>query len=48
MARQRHTPDQILAKLRDADVPLGQGDSIADAARKLEVSEPAYHRARHQ
>jgi transposase-like protein len=27
---------------------LGQGDSIAEVARKLEVSEPTYHRWRHQ
>ena len=44
MARKRHTPDQILAKLRDADVLLAQGDSIAEVARKLEVSEQTYDR----
>ncbi|MGB0331069.1 MAG: transposase [Planctomycetota bacterium] len=48
MARQRHPPDQILAKLRDADVLLGRGDSIAQGARKLEVSERSYLRWRHQ
>ena len=48
MARKRHTPDQILGKLRDADVLLAQGDSIAEVARKLEVSEPTYHRWRNQ
>lgn len=42
------TPDQILAKLRDADVWLAQGDSIADVARKFEVSEQTYHRWRNQ
>ena len=48
MARKRHTPDQILGKLRDADVLLAQGESIAEVARKLEVSEPTYHRWRNQ
>ena len=48
MARKRHTPEQILAKLRDADVLLAQGDSIAEVARKLEVSEQTYHRWRNQ
>lgn len=48
MARKRHTPDQILAKLRDADVLLAQGLSTADVARKLEVSEQTYHRWRNQ
>lgn len=48
MAAKGHTPDQLLAKLRDSDLLLGQGDSIAEVARKLEVSEPTYHRWRHQ
>jgi len=48
MARKRHTPDQILSKLRDADVLLAQGESISEVARKLEVSEPTYHRWRNQ
>ena len=48
MARKRHTPDQILAKLSGADVLLAQGDSIAEVARKLEVSEQTYHRWRNQ
>lgn len=48
MARKRHTPEQILGKLRDADVLLAQGVPIADVARKLEVSEPTYHRWRNQ
>ena len=48
MARKRHTPDQILAKLRDADVLLAQGASVADVIRKLEVSEQTSHRWRNQ
>ncbi len=48
MARKRHTPEQILAKLRDADVLLSQGQSITDVARHLEVSEQTYHRWRAQ
>lgn len=48
MARKRHTPEQILGKLRDADVLLTQGESIAEVARKLEVSEQTYHRWRNQ
>lgn len=43
MARQRHSPDQILAKLRDADVMLADGRSLAEVAKKLEVSEQTYH-----
>ncbi len=39
MARRRHTPEQILAKLRDADVMLADGLSIAEIAKRLETSE---------
>ena len=48
MARRKHTPDQILAKLRDADVLLAEGLSIAEIAKRLEVSEQTYHRWRNQ
>ena len=48
MARKRHTPEQIPTKLRDADVLLSQGQSTADVARHLEVSEQTYHRWRAQ
>ena len=48
MARKRHTPDQILAKLRDAEVMQSQGLSMAEIARKLEVSEQTFHRWRNQ
>ncbi len=48
MARRRHTPDQILAKLRDADVLLADGKPLAEIAKRLEVSEQTYHRWRNQ
>ena len=41
-------PDQILAKLRDAGVFLSQGDSTAEAARKLELREQTDHRWRNR
>jgi putative transposase len=44
----RHTPDQILKKLRDADVLLSQGLPLAEIAKRLEVSEQTYHRWRNQ
>ena len=46
MARRKHTPDQILAKLRDADVMQAEGLTIAEIAKRLEVSEQTYHRWR--
>lgn len=48
MARRRHTPDQILAKLRDADVLAAEGLSTAEIAKRLEVSEQTFHRWRNQ
>ena len=48
MARRRHTPEQILAKLRDADVLLAEGLPLAEIAKRLEVSEQTYHRWRNQ
>jgi transposase-like protein len=48
MARRRHTPDQIVRKLREADRLLAEGAEVADVARHLEVSEATYHRWRNQ
>lgn len=48
MARRRHTPEQIVRKLREADRLLGEGAAIADVARHLEVSEATFHRWRNQ
>ncbi len=48
MARRRHTPEQIVRKLREADRLLGGGAEIADVARHLEVSEATFHRWRNQ
>jgi putative transposase len=48
MARRRHTPEQIVRKLREADRLLGEGADIAEVARHLEVSEQTYHRWRNQ
>jgi transposase-like protein len=46
MARRRHTPEQVIRKLREADRLLAEGADIADVARDLEVSEQTYHRWR--
>jgi putative transposase len=48
MKRRRHTPEQVIRKLREADRLLGEGKSIADACRHLEVSEQTFHRWRAQ
>ncbi len=48
MAIRRHSPEQILIKLRDADVMLSENLPIAEVAKKLGVSEQTYHRWRNQ
>jgi len=48
MKRRRHTPDQVVRKLREADVMLAQGADVAAICRHLEVPEPTYHRWRNQ
>jgi transposase-like protein len=46
--RSRHTPEQVIRKLREADKLLGEGKQVAEVARLLEVSENTYHRWRKQ
>jgi transposase-like protein len=48
MVRRRHTPEQIIRKLREADRLLAEGAEVAEIARHLEVSEQTYHRWRNQ
>ena len=44
--KKRHTPEQIVRKLREADAELAAGASISDVARKLGISEATLHRWR--
>ena len=48
MKRNRHTPEQIIGKLRDADAMLGSGQTIGQVVQHLGVSEQTYHRWRNQ
>ena len=47
MKRRRHTPEQIVRKLREVERLLGEGQTIAEAAKQVEISEQ-YHRWRNQ
>ena len=38
MKRRRHTPEQIVRKLREAERLLGEGQTIAEAAKQVEIS----------
>jgi putative transposase len=46
MPRKRTTPEQIISKLREAEVLLSQGQTVAYASRQLGVTEQTYYRWR--
>ena len=48
MSRKRPKPEEIVAKLRQADVLVGQGQSVAEAIRAIGVSEVTYYRWRRE
>ena len=48
MKRKRHTPEQIVRKLREGDRMLNEGTDLTEVLRHLEVSESSWHRWRAQ
>jgi putative transposase len=48
MKARRHSPEQIVRKLREADGLLAEGADVVEVCRHLEVSVPTYQRWRHQ
>ena len=46
MSRRKHTPEQIIHKLREAEVELGKGATVGQAAKKIGVTEQTYYRWR--
>jgi putative transposase len=48
MSRRRHTPEQVVRKLREADRLLGEGMELPEVWKHLAVSEATYHRWRTQ
>ena len=48
MSRRRHTPEQVVRKLREADRLLGEGIELPEVVKQLEVSEQTYYRWRNQ
>ena len=46
MPRKRFTPEQIIGKLREAEVELAKGATIAQVAKKLEITDHTYYRWR--
>jgi len=48
MARKAYTSEQIINKLREAEILLNQGVTIAEASRKIGVTEQTYYRWRRE
>ena len=46
MKGRRHTPEQVVRKLHEADKLIGQGKDLAAVLKHLEVSEQTYYRWR--
>tara|TARA_Y100000588_G_C14140584_1_gene875882 strand:+ start:389 stop:667 length:279 start_codon:yes stop_codon:yes gene_type:complete len=48
MSTKRHKPEEIVTKLRQVDVLVGQGKSGVDAIREVSITEQSYYRWRKQ
>lgn len=48
MARRRHSPEQILGKLREVEVALARGQTVANAVKQIGVTEQTYYRWRNE
>ena len=48
MKGRRHTPEQVIRKLREAERLIGEGRTVPEAAKELGISEQTHHRWRNQ
>jgi transposase-like protein len=48
MPRKAHTPEQIIQKLRRAEIEISKGATVPEAARKIGVTEQTYYRWRNE
>jgi putative transposase len=46
MKKSRHTTEQIIEKLRQADVALGKGQKVPEVCKSLEITQQTYYRWR--
>ena len=46
MAKRKHTAERIINKLREAEVVISSGNTVAEAARRIGVSEQTFYRWR--
>ena len=48
MPRKKHTPEQIITKLREAEVAMSTGSTVVEAVRQIEVTEQTFYRWRNE
>ena len=48
MPRKRFTPEQIIGKLREAEVELAKGATVGQVCKKLEIADHTYYRWRNE
>ena len=46
MGRRRHTPEQVINKLREAEVAIAEGSTVAEASRRIGVTGQTFYRWR--
>ena len=46
MARRRHPPEQVINKLREAEIAIAEGSTVAEASRRIGVTEQTFYRWR--
>ena len=46
MRKKRYSPEEIISKLREADILLGQGHTVAQIIKSIEISDVTYYRWR--
>ena len=48
MPTKRHTPEQVINKLREAEVAMAQGSTVAGASRQIGVTQQTFYRWRNE
>ena len=48
MRKKRHTPEEIIRKLREAEVALAQGQNVVQVSRQLGITEQTFYRWRQE
>ena len=44
MAKRRHTAEQVISKLREAEVLIANGNTVAEVSRKIGVTQQTFYR----